>query len=222
MMLPHGYEGQGPEHSSGRVERFLQLAAENNWTVANVSTAGQYFHILRRQAKWLAKEEIRPLILMTPKSLLRHPLASVEPSVLTDGKFHTVLEGPGTKNTDAVERILLCSGKVAVDLEEKLNSAENTSWLHTVRVEQIYPFPEQELKEMFARFKNAKEIVWMQEEPKNMGSWSFVEPYLRKLAPQGAEIRYIGRPRRSSPSEGDPVVHKKEQNRILTEAITRP
>jgi len=221
MMLPHGYEGQGPEHSSGR-ERFLQLAAENNWTVANVSTAGQYFHILRRQAKWLAKEEIRPLVLMTPKSLLRHPLASVEPSVLTDGKFHTVLEGPGTKNTDAVERILLCSGKVAVDLEEKLNSAENTSWLHTVRVEQIYPFPEQELKEMFARFKNAKEIVWMQEEPKNMGSWSFVEPYLRKLAPQGAEIRYIGRPRRSSPSEGDPVVHKKEQNRILTEAITRP
>ncbi|WP_018662218.1 2-oxoglutarate dehydrogenase E1 component [Heyndrickxia acidiproducens] len=222
MMLPHGYEGQGPEHSSGRMERFLQLAAENNWTVANVSTAGQYFHILRRQAKWLNKEEIRPLVLMTPKSLLRHPLASVEPSVLIDGHFNTVLEQPGLgAQKEKVERIVLCSGKVAIDLEEKLNSTADLDWLHVLRVEQVYPFPEDEIKAAFSRYPNVKEVVWLQEEPKNMASWFFVEPYLQKLAPQGAEIKYIGRPRRSSPSEGDPVIHKKEQNRILTGALSR-
>ncbi|KHD84240.1 2-oxoglutarate dehydrogenase E1 component [Heyndrickxia ginsengihumi] len=222
MLLPHGYEGQGPEHSSARMERFLQLAAENNWTVANLSTAGQYFHILRRQAQFLSKEEVRPLVLMTPKSLLRHPLASVDASALTNGKFNTVLEQPGLgEQQDRVERIILCSGKVAIDLEEKLKEYNDLSWLHILRLEQVYPFPEEKVQAIFARYSNLKEIVWLQEEPKNMASWTFVAPYLRKLAPKGAEVKYVGRPRRSSPSEGDPVVHKFEQNRILTEALVQ-
>ncbi|MBS4173130.1 2-oxoglutarate dehydrogenase E1 component [Bacillus sp. FJAT-49736] len=222
MLLPHGYEGQGPEHSSARMERYLQMAAENNWTVANLSTAGQYFHILRRQAAMLLKDEIRPLVLMTPKSLLRHPLASVDANELTTGEFKPVLEQAGLgSNADKVERIVLCSGKIAIDLETRLSEEENLDWLHIVRVEELYPFPEKQIKEIIARFKKLKELVWVQEEPQNMGGWTFVDPHLREIAPKGVNIRYAGRPRRSSPSEGDPVVHKKEQNRIVTEAFTK-
>ncbi|MGV3464158.1 MAG: 2-oxoglutarate dehydrogenase E1 component, partial [Heyndrickxia sp.] len=222
MLLPHGYEGQGPEHSSARLERYLQMAAENNWTVANLSTAGQYFHMLRRQAAMLGKDEIRPLVLMTPKSLLRHPLASVEGSELVNGEFQPVLEQVGLgKNVDKVERVVLCSGKIAIDLEGRVQEEENTDWLHILRVEELYPFPEKQVKEILSRFPNLKELLWVQEEPQNMGGWTFVDPYLRELAPQGVNVKYAGRPRRSSPSEGDPVVHKKEQNRIINEAFTR-
>jgi len=222
MLLPHGYEGQGPEHSSARMERYLQMAAENNWSVANLSTAGQYFHILRRQAAMLGKDEIRPLVLMTPKSLLRHPLASVEGSELTNGEFQPVLEQAGLgKNVDKVEKIVLCSGKIAIDLEARVQEEENTDWIHILRVEELYPFPEKQVSEILARYTNLKELLWVQEEPQNMGGWTFVDPYLRQLAPLGVEVKYAGRPRRSSPSEGDPVVHKKEQNRIINEAFTR-
>src|SRR5690606_20830528 len=203
MMLPHGYEGQGPEHSSGRVERFLQSAAENNWTVANVSTAGQYFHLLRRQAATLQKEEVKPLVLMTPKSLLRHPLASVDVTDLTEGKFQSVLEQKGLgEDHNAVERIILCSGKIAIDLEEYVTEKDNLEWLHILPVEELYPFPKAQIENILSRYPNVKELVWVQEEPKNMGGWMHVDPYLRKLAPQGVEVRYIGRRRRSSPSEG--------------------
>ncbi|QQZ11149.1 2-oxoglutarate dehydrogenase E1 component [Heyndrickxia vini] len=221
MLLPHGYEGQGPEHSSARLERFLQLAAENNWTVANLSTAGQYFHILRRQAAMLEKNEIRPLVIVTPKSLLRHPLASVDGEELTNGKFMPVLEQKGLDHKpEKVERIILCSGKIAIDFEERIKD-EEIDWAHILRVEELYPFPETEIKEIIGKHKNLKELVWVQEEPKNMGGWTFADPYLRDLAPKGVNVKYVGRPRRSSPSEGDPIVHKKEQNRILNEALTK-
>ncbi|RLQ95563.1 2-oxoglutarate dehydrogenase E1 component [Falsibacillus albus] len=223
MLLPHGYEGQGPEHSSARMERFLQLGAENNWTVANLSTAGQYFHILRRQAAILQKEEVRPLVIMTPKYLLRHPLAAAEGADLTTGEFKPVLEQQGLgQSPEKVERIVLGSGKVMIDIADQLkDSEESLDWLHVLRVEEIYPFPMEEIKSHFEKYPNLKEIVWVQEEPKNMGGWTFVEPRIAELAPNGIKVEYIGRRRRSSPAEGDPTVHRKEQARIVNEAITR-
>jgi 2-oxoglutarate dehydrogenase E1 component len=221
MLLPHGYEGQGPEHSSARLERFLQLAAENNWTVANLSTSAQYFHILRRQSAMLQKEEVRPLVLVTPKSLLRHPLSSVDGRELTTGEFKPVLEQKGLgAEVKKVERIILCSGKIAIDFEERIKD-EQLDWVHILRVEELYPFPEKEITEIINKYSNLKELVWVQEEPQNMGGWTFADPYLRELAPNGVDVKYVGRPRRSSPSEGDPIVHKKEQARILNEALTK-
>ncbi len=222
MLLPHGYEGQGPEHSSARLERFLQLAAEYNWTVANCSTAGQYFHILRRQAAILQKEEVRPLVIMTPKSLLRNQFAAATPEDLSNTVFNSVLEQKGLgENKDSVERVVLCSGKIAIDIEERLEELESKDWFHVLRVEELYPFPKQDIAQIFEQYKNLKEIVWVQEEPKNMGAWTFAEPRLRDIAPEGVSVSYIGRRRRSSPSEGEPTVHKKEQARIINEAITR-
>lgn len=222
MLLPHGYEGQGPEHSSGRLERFLQLAAENNWTVANLSTSAQYFHILRRQASILRWEEVRPLVLMTPKSLLRHPLAASDVEEFTNGQFHPVLEQKGLgKNREKVERIILSTGKLTIDLAEQINKMEGLDWLHVVRIEELYPFPKEELQAILARYPNIKEIVWVQEEPQNMGSWCYVEPKLREIAPDGVDVSYIGRRRRASTAEGDPVVHRKEQERIIQCALTK-
>ncbi|WP_241494652.1 2-oxoglutarate dehydrogenase E1 component [Bacillus coahuilensis] len=221
MLLPHGYEGQGPEHSSGRIERFLQSAAENNWTVANLSTAAQYFHILRRQAAVLQKEEIRPLVIMTPKSLLRHQLSSVSSDTLTEGEFLSVLEEEITGiSPEKVEKLILCTGKVSIDLSEAVSKMDDHSHVHIARVEEIYPFPKEKILEMISKFPNLNEIVWVQEEPKNMGAWTFVQPLLLELNVE-AEITYIGRRRRSSPSEGEPTVHKKEQERIITEALKR-
>ncbi|WP_100331212.1 2-oxoglutarate dehydrogenase E1 component [Bacillus xiapuensis] len=222
MLLPHGYEGQGPEHSSGRMERFLQGAAENNWTVANLSSTAQYFHILRRQASILQKEEVRPLVIMTPKSLLRHPLAASKASEFAAGSFKPVAAEPrlGDK-PEKVERIVLCSGKVAIDVAEQINKMEGLDWLHVLRVEEIYPFPKEEIAEFLSHYPNVKELVWLQEEPQNMGAWTYIDPRLRDVAPEGVRVRYIGRRRRSSPSAGDTVVHKKEQERILNEALTK-
>lgn len=221
MLLPHGYEGQGPEHSSGRVERFLTLAAENNWTVANLSSAAQYFHILRRQAKILKQESVRPLVLMTPKSLLRNPLVAADPTQLTEGSFEPIFEQPGLgSKPEQVERVVLCSGKVSIDIAEQLSGEEN-DWLHVLRIEEIYPFPLNELKEILGRYPNLKEVVWVQEEPKNMGAWTFVEPRINEAAPKEIKVAYIGRRRRSSPAEGDPNTHKLEQARIVRDALTK-
>ncbi|MDQ0214350.1 2-oxoglutarate dehydrogenase E1 component [Oikeobacillus pervagus] len=222
MLLPHGYEGQGPEHSSARMERFLQLAAENNWTVANLSTTAQYFHILRRQAAILQKEEVRPLVIMTPKSLLRHPLAASDGSKFTEEQFHSVLEHEGLGgNVEKVERIILSSGKLCIDLSEQIDKSEGMDWIHAIRVEELYPFPKEEIQDIVSRYSNLKEIIWVQEEPQNMGAWTYIDPRLRDIAPDGVDVRYIGRRRRSSPSEGDPVVHKKEQARIINSALSR-
>jgi len=222
MLLPHGYEGQGPEHSSGRLERFLLLAAENNWTIANLTSAAQYFHILRRQAAILNKEEVRPLVIMTPKSLLRNPLVASNGLELSEGEFQSVIEQPGLGGeVEKVKRIVFCTGKMAIDLTEKLKLESEIDWIHMVRIEELYPFPEEEIVTIIDRFPNLKELVWVQEEPKNMGAWHFVEPFLRALAPSDAAVFYLGRRRRSSPAEGDPNVHKKDQTRIIVGALTK-
>lgn len=222
MLLPHGYEGQGPEHSSARLERFLQSAAEHNWTVVNLTTAAQYFHLLRLQAARISHEAWRPLIVMAPKSLLRNPRVASEVHLFSEGKFTPILEQRGLgENPKKIERLIFCSGKVAVDLEAELESHEDAKeWIHIVRVEQLYPFPKEEIQEVMSRYEQLREIVWVQEEPKNMGSWMYIEPKLREIAPNGIPIHYIGRPERSSPSEGSSEIHNIEQNRILTESLT--
>jgi 2-oxoglutarate dehydrogenase E1 component len=222
MLLPHGYEGQGPEHSSARLERYLQLAAENNWTVANLSSAAQYFHILRRQAMTLEKEEVRPLVIMSPKSMLRNQVMASTPEEFSNGEFQPFIETKALgKKPKSVERIVFVTGKLAVELRDKVASEADTDWLQIISLEEIYPFPFKRIQEVLKKYSNLKDIVWVQEEPKNMGAWTFVEPRLNAAAPKDLTVSYIGRKRRSSPSEGDPLVHKHEQNRIMTQAITR-
>ncbi|OBZ10610.1 2-oxoglutarate dehydrogenase E1 component [Bacillus sp. FJAT-27264] len=224
MLLPHGYEGQGPEHSSGRLERYLQLSAEENWTVANLTSASQYFHLLRRQASLCGKAEARPLVIMAPKSLIRNPRSTSAGTELASGQFQAVLPEPLLgQNPAEVKRLVVCSGKVAIDLQAELEAAtakgKEWSWLHILRLEQLYPFPEQELAAYLSTFRSLEEIVWVQEEPKNMGSWSFTEPRLRAIAPENTKVKYIGRPERSSPASGYADVHTYEQRRIVTEAL---
>lgn len=222
LLLPHGYEGQGPEHSSGRMERFLQSAAERNWTVVNLTSAAQYFHLLRRQAMILVKQEVRPLVIMAPKSLLRNPLVASSPFELSEGEFKPVIEHfdrNGLEND--VQRIVLCTGKTAIDIAELVGNGDGYGWLQILRIEEIYPFPLNILQNSINRFKNVKELMWVQEEPKNMGAWNFVEPRINKIAPDGIRVEYIGRRRRSSPAEGDPNVHKMNQAKILHAAITK-
>lgn len=222
IMLPHGYEGQGPEHSSARLERFLQMAAENNWIVANVTSSAQLFHILRRQAAMRGREVARPLILMTPKSsLLRNERVASEAKEFTEGKFQTIRDQPNLPiNKKKAKRLMLGSGKIMIDIEEAIeNSTESFDWLRAIRIEQIYPFPFDELAKEVAELPNLEEIVWVQEEPMNMGSWQFVSEYLRELLKDGQSLRYIGRPKRSSPAVGEPNVHAILQERIVQEAI---
>jgi 2-oxoglutarate dehydrogenase E1 component len=218
LLLPHGYEGQGPEHSSGRLERFLQLAAEDNIRVANCTTSAQYFHLLRRHAASL-KDEPRPLIVMTPKSLLRHPRAGSPLSELASGQFQPVLNDPRAgEKPDKVKRLVFCSGKVYVDLVTS-DAWEGNDQVALIRVEQLYPFPADEIASILEQYSNVQEVVWLQEEPKNMAAWFYMEPRLRSLLPAGSEVRYIGRPERASPAEGYPTVHTSEQERIVTEAF---
>lgn len=222
MLLPHGYEGQGPEHSSARLERFLQMAAENNWIVANVTSSAQFFHIIRRQAAMRGREEARPLILMTPKSsLLRNERIASPAQDFTEGKFQPLKQQPNLKvSKKNAKRLLLGSGKVMIDIEEAIdNSEEEFGWLRALRIEQIYPFPTIELEKELKQLPNLEEIVWVQEEPKNMGSWDFVDDYLRNLLQDGQTLRYLGRPDRSAPSVGEPNVHKIIQNHIIENAI---
>jgi 2-oxoglutarate dehydrogenase E1 component len=222
ILLPHGYEGQGPEHSSGRLERYLQLSAEENWTVANLTCAAQYFHLLRRQAALCGQADARPLVIMAPKSLIRNPRSTSAGADLASGTFQPVLPEPllGSKPGE-VKRLVVCSGKVAIDLQTELEAArgQDWSWLHILRLEQLYPFPERELGAHLSGFRSLEEIVWVQEEPKNMGGWSYAEPRLRAIAPQKVTVQYIGRPERSSPASGYADVHAFEQRRIVTEAL---
>ncbi|GGG14938.1 2-oxoglutarate dehydrogenase E1 component [Paenibacillus abyssi] len=225
MLLPHGYEGQGPEHSSARLERFLQAAAEDNWIIANLTSAAQYFHILRRQAAMLATDHARPLIIMSPKSLIRNPKVASPREAFSKGAFMEVVEQPGlAEKPEQVNRILLCSGKVAVDLEAMITNEQSAeadwSWLHIVRIEQLYPFPEQKVAEIIQRLPNVKELVWVQEEPENMGAWRYIEPRLRAIAPEHTEVAYIGRPERSSTASGYQNIHSFEQEHVLTLALT--
>ncbi len=216
LLLPHGYEGQGPEHSSARLERFLQLAAEGNIRVANCTTPAQYFHLLRRQAR---RTRQRPLVILTPKSLLRHPLATSKLEDLTTGRFQPVIDD-ARADPKGMTRILLCSGKIYYDLLAEAGTATNRPAI--VRMEQLYGLPEIELRSMLERYVDLKEVVWVQEEPRNMGAWRFLAEKLRALLKPGVKLSYIGRPERASPAEGYPAAHSAEQKRIVKEALGGP
>jgi multifunctional 2-oxoglutarate metabolism enzyme len=216
LLLPHGYEGSGPEHSSGRLERFLQLAAEGNIRVANCTTPAQYFHLLRRQA--LVKKA-RPLVVMTPKSLLRHPRAVSRLEDLVDGGFRWVIDDPDLQGPrDGVTRLVLCSGKVYYDIvgHEARAGAEAVA---VARVELLYPFAENQLRELMASYPALREVVWVQEEPRNMGARAFMKPKLDAILPDGVEYRYAGREWRASASEGYAAAHRAEQERIVRAAL---
>ncbi len=216
LLLPHGYEGQGPEHSSARLERFLQLAAEGNIRVANPTTPAQYFHLLRRQAR---RTRQRPLVVMTPKSLLRLPQANSKLEDLAGGTWRPVLDDPSSpEDVSAVSRLVLCSGKIYYDLLPEADKMERDRPA-LIRLEQLYSFPWSELRAVLARYGGLEELVWAQEEPRNMGAWAYVEPKLRELAPEGVAVSFVGRPDRASPAEGYPAAHVAEQSRIIREAL---
>ncbi len=221
LLLPHAYEGQGPDHSTGRLERFLQMAAEINMRIVYPTTAAQYFHLLRRQALLLVTDPL-PLIVMSPKSLLRHPLAGSSLRELAEGKWQPVIEDPlvvsGERTREAVKRLILCSGKIYVDLvsSEQRNA---TPQIAIARVEQLYPFPADQLVPLFAAYPQLEELVWVQEEPRNMGAWSAVKPQLEAISQRRWPLRYIGRPRRANPAEGSAAWHKVNQAEIIEKAF---
>jgi 2-oxoglutarate decarboxylase len=214
LLLPHAYEGSGPEHSSARLERWLQLAAEGNIRVAYPSTPAQYFHLLRRQAK-IAKQ--RPLVVMTPKSLLRLPQATNRIEHLSDTQFYPVLPEPRVDH-DKVTRLILCSGKVYYDLvgDELREGNESVA---IGRVELLYPFPQSQILELVGSYPNLREVIWLQEEPRNMGARAHMSPRLMQILPRELKFGYIGRPERASTAEGYPAAHAQEQRRIVTTAL---
>jgi 2-oxoglutarate dehydrogenase E1 component len=214
LLLPHGYEGNGPEHSSARLERFLQLAAQENLRIANCTTSGQYFHLLRRQA---LDATARPLVVMTPKGLLRLKQAGSTLEDLASGEFRPVLDDP-RPDRDRVERLVLCQGKVYYDItghEERGNAAG----VAVARIEQLYPFPVERAKALVGGYPNLRELVWAQEEPQNMGAWRAIRHRLEETRPEGVPLLYVGRPWRASPSEGYPTAHLREQDRIVRAAL---
>jgi 2-oxoglutarate dehydrogenase E1 component len=212
LLLPHGYEGNGPEHSSARLERFLQLAAEGNIRVANPTTAGQYFHLLRKQA---LNPSARPLVVMTPKGLLRLKEASSGLDEFTKDSFMPVIDDP-TVDHDTARRVVLCSGKLYYDI---LAAEEESRDVAVARLEQLYPFPLAEVEALVRSYPALQELVWAQEEPQNMGAWRSTRHRLEQILPEGVPLRYVGRPWRASTSEGYPTAHAREQERIVAEAL---
>lgn len=216
MLLPHGFEGMGPEHSSARLERYLQLCAQDNMQVCVPSTPSQIFHLLRRQ---MIRPYRKPLIVMTPKSLLRHPLATSVLSELTDGEFKLVIPEVDVLKPADITRVVICAGKVYYDLlakrrEEKLNH------IAIIRIEQLYPFPEEACKKVLMMYKNAKEIVWCQEESQNQGAWIAIQPYLTQQLTNGQILHYAGRKASASPAAGYHAVHEHEQEALVAQALT--
>ena len=211
MLLPHGYEGQGPEHSSARLERYLQLCAGNNMRVCNPTTPAQYFHMLRRQ---VATEERKPLVVMTPKSLLRLPAASSTPEDLVSGGFMPVIDDSFVSDPSTVERIVICSGKVYYDLIA-MQEKQGIQNVAVVRQEQLYPFPYSSFEQVFKKYPNAGEIVWSQEEPRNMGAWTFVKPRFEDIKPDQMILDSISRRNASSPATGSYGIHNLEQKRLV-------
>ena len=216
LLLPHGYEGQGPEHSSARLERYLQLAGDNNMRVVNCSTAAQYFHLLRQQAN-LLRHDPRPLVVMSPKSLLRHPMAASSLADLATGQFRPVIDDQ-VNSSDLVQRLVLLSGKVLVDLLATLEENPQDH-INIIRVEQLFPFPQAEVAAALARYPHLQEVVWLQEEPQNMGAWRYIYSRLVKQLPANVRLRYVGRPERAATAEGFPEMHNEEQARITREAL---
>ncbi len=218
LLLPHGYEGNGPEHSSARLERFLQLAAQENIRVANCTTAAQFFHLLRRQA---LDATARPLVVMTPKGLLRLRQATSTLDDLSGGSFQSVLDDPDPGDRRGIRRLVLCSGKIYYDLTaHDLRSVAATAAI--ARIELLYPFPVDGLARVVESYPELREIVWAQEEPQNMGAWRSLRHRLEEAAshaPFVERVDYVGRPWRASPSEGYPTLHQHEQDRIVREAL---
>ncbi|MEM7801388.1 MAG: thiamine pyrophosphate-dependent enzyme, partial [Chloroflexota bacterium] len=223
LLLPHGYEGSGPDHSSARIERFLQMTAEKNMRVINCSNAAQYYHIIRRQAMLLEKDPL-PLIVFTPKSLLRHPLAAVSFEELVNGRFQPVIDDD-ERDPDEVSRLILCSGKIYVDLISS-EFRQQTKNVAVGRIEQLYPFPKTAIVELLNRYTKLEELVWVQEEPRNMGAWRFMQPRLEDILPikrgtktKPVDFKYIGRRRFASPAEGYSTWHKLTQSQIIEDAF---
>jgi 2-oxoglutarate dehydrogenase E1 component len=221
LLLPHGYEGQGPEHSSARLERYLQLAAQDNWRVANCSTSAQYYHLLRLQAQNL-KSYPRPLIIMSPKALLRNAQSSSQLDDLVYGSFQPVIDDQkACQKAGEVRRVVLCTGKIAIDLLAHNNHDQNEG-IAFVRVEMLYPFPGEEIKKVLSQYPRAHEVVWVQEEPKNMGAWSYIYPRLSEIVGSNVTVNVISRPERSSPAAGFWDLYIAEQEQIITEASSLP
>jgi 2-oxoglutarate dehydrogenase E1 component len=219
LLLPHAHEGQGPDHASARPERFLQLAADVNMRIANCTTAAQYFHLLRRQAALLLTDPL-PLIVLTPKSLLRHPLVASTPRDLAEGRFRTVIDDDEARGrAGEIDRVIVCTGKVFVDLagSDKRAAAREVA---IVRLEQLYPVPSQNLRAALDAYTGASEIVWMQEEPENMGAWEFIRPHLIE-ASAGRPVRVIARPRSASPAEGSAARHARQQQILIDLAFAQ-
>ena len=214
LLLPHGYEGNGPEHSSARLERFLQLAAQENIRVSNCTTASQYFHLLRRQA---LDATARPLVVMTPKGLLRLKQAASTIEELATGEFRPLIDDAGA-NRERVTRLVLCQGKIYYDIAGHEDRARADS-VAVARLEQLYPFPAEQAAELLHSYPNLREVVWAQEEPQNMGAWRAIRHRLEEAKPEGVPLLYVGRPWRASPSEGYPTAHLREQDRIVRAAL---
>jgi 2-oxoglutarate dehydrogenase E1 component len=218
-LLPHGYEGHGPDHSSGRLERFLELCADTNMRVANCTTAAQYFHLLRRQALLLQTDPL-PLVIMTPKSLLRHPNTMSMPRELAKGNWQPVLDDDSARSrASQIRRLILCSGKIAVDMFTSRYYPDATE-IAVVRVEQLYPFPADVLRQVIDSYSLIEEVVWVQEEPENMGAWNFARWNIMELLNGRLPLRYIGRKRSSSPAEGSATLHAARQEAIVRFALT--
>jgi len=216
LLLPHGFEGQGPEHSSARLERFLTLCAKRNLRVAIPTTSAQFFHLLRRQ---MHQDPPKPLIVMTPKSLLRAPSAKSKVADFTSGKFHLILDDL-VRDKDA-ERLLFCSGKVAYDLM-KFRDRHQIGKVAIIRFEQLYPFPAYDLGEILSRYPKAKNVFWVQEEPQNMGAWSFMLSQLHGRFPDGGyRLAFAGRPQSGSPAAGSQSMHAVEQEYLIQQAFFR-
>jgi 2-oxoglutarate dehydrogenase E1 component len=211
MLLPHGYEGQGPEHSSARMERYLQLAAKDNIQVSQPSTAGQYFHLLRRQA---LRPWRKPLIVFTPKGMLRHPDAASSLGELVDGKFQTVIQD---NEIAGGERVILCTGKIGHELRRE-RKRRNDTRTAIIFLEQLFPLPEADLEAAFAQHSNAREFLWVQEEPANMGALSYINPHLERLA-RGSRVRSVKRSPSSTPATGSHTAHEMEQKTLMEMAF---
>jgi 2-oxoglutarate dehydrogenase E1 component len=217
FLLPHGHEGQGPDHASARPERFLQLAADINMRIANCTTAAQYFHLLRRQAALLGVDPL-PLIVLTPKSLLRHGAVASTPRELAEGRFRMVLpDDEASARADKIGRVVVCSGKVYTDLIASEHRGSHPE-IAVCRVEQLYPVPMRDLRAMFDTYPNAEEIVWVQEEPENMGAWDFIRPHLQEVS-SGRTVRRVARPRSASPAEGSAARHAVNQQALVNQAF---
>jgi 2-oxoglutarate dehydrogenase E1 component len=215
VLLPHGFEGQGPEHSSGRLERYLQLCAQHNIQVCVPSNAAQIFHLLRRQMLLSCR---RPLIIMSPKSLLRLPAAMSDLDKLINGSFQTVIPDVDTQESDEIDRVILCSGKIYYALNAFRKSKKRANVV-IIRIEQLYPFPQEQVKNEMKRYMNAKKFIWCQEEPMNQGAWYSSQHHIRHAIGKDKNLEYAGRPLLAAPAVGNINIHKDQELKLIADAF---